>query len=253
MDTISIIEETEARVITLYEILKVINADRKQKGMSDIQHSKAFKIVEDMAKESSFGGVQKFDIVYNNKGQIIQTLNLTKKQALAVGGRLDVSRLMLIINKLEEATKPKTVLELLEDSVKEIKRLGKENLTLKEVIEIQKPKVKFVEAIQGSSSNIDVEIFAKALHDTEGIKIGRNKLFKWFKDNKYLQSNNKPYQYYIDRGLFKLKEGNYINQSTNETVIYTQTRITGKGQLYFTNKLLDELKNKQGVSNVSSI
>jgi len=198
IQTNTTVAKTEPKVITLYEILKVINEDRQQKGMSDIQHSKAFKIVEDMAKEPSFGLVSKFAISIPRgngaKPQDIQTLNLTKKQALAVGGRLDVSRLMLIINKLEEATKPKTVIELLEDSIRELKRVGQENLTLKEVIEAQKPKVKFAEAITGTTSNIDVETFAKALYDTEGIKMGRNKLFKWFKDNKYLQPNNKPYQ-----------------------------------------------------------
>lgn len=106
-----------------------------------------------------------------------------------------------------------------------------------------KPKVNFANAISGTTSNIDFETFAKALYDSEGIKYGRNNLMKWFRDNKYLTPKNKPYQNMLDRGLMSLKEGSYINQSTQELVTYTQPRITGKGQMYFTNKLIDEVQN----------
>lgn len=114
---------------------------------------------------------------------------------------------------------------------------------LENKIEVDKPKVKFAEAISGTTSNIDFETFAKALYDTEGLKYGRNSLMKWFRDNSYLMKNNKPYQTMLDRGLMTLKEGSYVNQATNELVTYTQPRISGKGQMYFTNKLLDEVQN----------
>lgn len=106
-----------------------------------------------------------------------------------------------------------------------------------------KPHVNFAKAITGTTSNIDFETFAKALFDSEGIKMGRNNLMKWFRDNGYLMKSNKPYQTMLDRGLMTLKEGSYVNQSTQELVTYTQSRITGKGQMYFTNKLLDEVQN----------
>jgi len=227
----------KARVISLYDICKLLGK----------RHNDSVKLAKEIHEKDGFGDYEKIVIEQNQGGKPIETYLYTKKQALMIGARLDSKNIIILVNELERLTnklnKPKTILEVLENSIKEIKRLGKENLTLKEVIEAQKPKVNFANAIQGSSSNIDVETFAKALFDTEGIKMGRNKLFKWFKNNKYLQSNNKPYQHYIDRGLFKLKEGSYINQSTGETIIYTQTRITGKGQLYFTNKLLDEERN----------
>lgn len=112
---------------------------------------------------------------------------------------------------------------------------------LENKIETDKPKVNFANAITGTTSNIDFETFAKALYDAEGLKYGRNTLMKWFRDNNYLTSKNKPYQSMLDRGLMSLKEGSYVNQSTEELVTYTQPRITGKGQMYFTNKLLDEV------------
>ena len=115
---------------------------------------------------------------------------------------------------------------------------------LEHKIQEDKPKVNFANAISGTTSNIDFETFAKALYDTEGIKYGSNNLMKWFRDNGYLIKNNKPYQVMLDRGLMTLKEGSYVNQSTQELVTYTQSRITGKGQMYFTNKLLDEVQNE---------
>jgi len=144
----------------------------------------------------------------------------------------------------EELNKPKSVIELLEDSIAQLKRVGKENLTLANIIEEQKPKVNLANAIIGTTSNIDFETFAKALYDNEGIKLGRNKLMAWFRDNKYLTLTNKPYQTMLDRGLMCLKEGSYINNSTGELVTYTQARLTGRGQLYFTNKLLEEKDKK---------
>ena len=111
---------------------------------------------------------------------------------------------------------------------------------LENKIAVNQPKVNFANAITGTTSNIDFETFAKALFDAEGIQMGRNNLMKWFRGNGYLTSKNKPYQSMLDRGLMSLKEGSYVNQSTQELVTYTQSRITGKGQLYFTNKLIDE-------------
>lgn len=146
-------------------------------------------------------------------------------------------------NKMEEHIKaqpkftlPTTfseALRLLADTAEE-----KEKALL--LLEEQRPKVNLANAIIGTTSNLDFDTFAKVISDNNGIKIGRNRLMEWMRNNGYLMHNNKPYQQYIDRGLLMLKEGTYINQATNETVSYTQPRVTGKGQIYFTNILLDE-------------
>lgn len=143
----------------------------------------------------------------------------------------------------KQANKPMTIEQLLQENMKVIGLLQTKVITLENKVQEDKPKVKFAEAISGTTSNIDFETFAKALYDTEGLKYGRNNLMKWFRDNGYLMKNNKPYQTMLDRGLMTLKEGSYVNQATNELVTYTQSRITGKGQMYFTNKLLDEVQN----------
>ncbi len=119
---------------------------------------------------------------------------------------------------------------------------------LEHKIQEDKPKVEFANAIAGTSSSIEIGTFAKVLYDTEGIKLGRNKLFKWLRDKKYLTQKNEPYQTALNMGLMVEEEKTFINSKTGTTEPYTQPRITGKGQLYFTIKLKEEFN--KGVYNV---
>ena len=59
-------------------------------------------------------------------------------------------------------------------------------------IEEQEPLVHFANKVGNSSDLIDMNDFAKILYD-EGIKLGRNNLFKWLRDNKFLMHNNLPF------------------------------------------------------------
>lgn len=64
------------------------------------------------------------------------------------------------------------------------------------------------------------------------------------RDNGYLikakgVSYNMPTQRAMEMGLFKVKEGSYIN-SNGVTVVTKTTKVTGKGQQYFINKFLEK-------------
>lgn len=104
-------------------------------------------------------------------------------------------------------------------------------------IEQQKPFVEFANKVSDSSNLINVGTMAKLLKD-EHINIGRNKLFKWLRDNNILMDNNIPYQKYISDGYFKVVESVY------ETPYGTQTQqttfVTGKGQIYIVERLRKE-------------
>ena len=107
-----------------------------------------------------------------------------------------------------------------------------ENLKL--TIEEQRPLVEFANKVSNSSNLIDMGKMAKLLKD-ENINIGRNRLFEWLRKKDILMRNNIPYQRYIDGGYFQVKE------STFETPYGTKTQqttfVTGKGQIYITEKL----------------
>ena len=99
-------------VITLKEITDLI----------DVQHSKAMLKVEQLAKEPAFGEVSKFD-TFNLNNVKISTYLLNKKQAIAVGARLNNTLLMKVIDRLEELenqNKPKTTLDLIIQSAQQM-------------------------------------------------------------------------------------------------------------------------------------
>jgi anti-repressor protein len=113
-------------------------------------------------------------------------------------------------------------------------------LQLETKIEEQKPKVIFAETLETSDSSILVGELAKLLA-RNGVKgMGQNRLFKWLRDNSYLHKTgeqyNLPTQYSIDLGLIEVKTRTINNP--NGSVRVTKTpKITGKGQIYFVNKL----------------
>lgn len=106
-----------------------------------------------------------------------------------------------------------------------------------QTIEKQKHLVEFANKVSDSYNVIDMGRMAKLLKD-EHINIGRNRLFQWLRQKEILMTNNIPYQRYIDAGYFQVKE------STYETPFGTKTQqttyVTGKGQLYITEKLRTE-------------
>lgn len=109
------------------------------------------------------------------------------------------------------------------------------NLEMK--IEEQKPLVAFANKVSDSSNLIDMGKMAKLLKD-EHIKIGRNRLFEWLRRKEILMKNNVPYQRYIDGGYFEVKESVYETAYGSKTNI--TTFVTGKGQIYLTEKLRKE-------------
>lgn len=102
------------------------------------------------------------------------------------------------------------------------------------IIEEQKPLVDFANKISDTTSLININQMAKLLQD-EDISIGRNRLFDILRKNKILMANNQPYQKYIENGFFKIKEGIYHTPYGTKT--YMKTLITGKGQIWITEKL----------------
>lgn len=106
--------------------------------------------------------------------------------------------------------------------------------TAKEKIISDQPKVLFAESVTGSSNSILVRQFAKDLCD-KGFEIGQNRVFEWLRNHKYINSDNEPYQNYVSQGLFEVITrtiGSGIDTFTTKT-----TKITGKGQVYFAQKI----------------
>lgn len=114
---------------------------------------------------------------------------------------------------------------------------------LEATIEEQKPKVIFANAVSASHTSILVGDFAKLMRQN-GLNFGQNRMFSWLRENGYLISRkgnswNMPTQKAMDLGLFEIKETT-INHSDGHISINKTPKITGKGQLYFADKLLSK-------------
>lgn len=122
---------------------------------------------------------------------------------------------------------PKKELSIEEMTLLVIQNMQSKIADQQKQLEEQKPKVEFAEKIVNTGNGVSIGDFAKS------IGWGQNKLFDWLRKNKYLMSNNIPYQSYIDNGYFKVIE--WVLEKKNEAKF--KTLITGKGQEYIIGKI----------------
>lgn len=104
-------------------------------------------------------------------------------------------------------------------------------------IEEMSPKVEFHDAVAETGDTILIGKFAGILSNEHGLSISQNKLFEYLRANQYLCSAshlwNKPSQPMISKGYMLYKE------SIRQGELKFTPLITGKGQIYFTKKILD--------------
>ena len=227
-------------VMTVYDVVQVINEERLRIGKSVIQHSKALKNVEELATHRDFGQVAKIDFsVPKHQGmQIITTYCLTKKQAVILGGDLDKKRLICIVDRLEELERgkdklpelPQTYADALRayaDEVENKERLalalkqsGAKLLETKEVLIEVEEKLDEVERLQQyldvmekddhvwNMREFAAEIIGKDPRITN--KIGGTRLLEVLRELGYIQKQtiNKtlPYRHHIPHYFLVLKD-----------------------------------------------
>lgn len=122
---------------------------------------------------------------------------------------------------------------------KTIESLKSDNAALLADNRRMKPKEVFADAVATSKTSILVGELAKILKQN-GADIGQNKLFAWMREKGYLikrkgSDYNMPTQKSMEMGLFEIKETS-ITKPDGSTHISKTTKVTGKGQIYFTNK-----------------
>lgn len=108
------------------------------------------------------------------------------------------------------------------------------------VIEEQRPKALFADAVSASKTSILIGALAKLIRQN-GVDVGQKRLFEWLRKKGYLiksgNDKNMPTQRSMEQGLFEVKEGSYVDGDGVNRITRT-TKVTGKGQLYFVNKFL---------------
>lgn len=134
----------------------------------------------------------------------------------------------------EYMSKPESWIELLQ----KVRDEHLKNTELQSQIDRDRPKVVFAEAVDASDATVYLGEFAKMLRQN-GIEIGQNRLFDQLKKDGYLLKRNFkghtiPTQKAIEKGLFKIEEL-VVTHDDGHISLKRNVKLTGKGQLFFTN------------------
>lgn len=132
---------------------------------------------------------------------------------------------------------PQTLPEALRAYADEVEQHNK----TKALVEAQRPKVIFADAVSTSESDILVGDLAKLLNQN-GYAVGQNRLFEQLRNEGFLisrkgNSYNMPTQRAMEMGLFRIKE-TAITHSDGRVSLNKTPKVTGKGQQYFINRFI---------------
>lgn len=130
-------------------------------------------------------------------------------------------------SQLTQPQLPQNYKEALIALIEQVDKTEKLEMALTE----QAPKVALYDTAMSAGNNHTMERVSKTLG------YGRNKLFAFLREQKVLRANNLPYQDYIDRGYFKVRQYS-ITHLTTGIENKTQTLVTPKGMAYIHNLLV---------------
>lgn len=195
----------------------------------------------------TLGGMQEMTTV-NESGLYAVILRSDKPQAKPFR-RWATSEVLPSIRKhgaymtdqtLEQALTSPDFLIQLATQLKEEKEQRKQ---LEAKVEQDKPKVLFADSVSASKSSILVGELAKILKQN-GVDTGQFRLFAWLRENGYLikregSDYNMPTQKSAEMGLFEVKQ-TIITHSDGHITTNKTPKVTGKGQVYFVNKLVSK-------------
>ena len=205
------------------------------------QHKDVIRDIRNMLNQLEIHSAQFCAQYKDSTGRSLPMFNLPKRETLILVSGYSVAMRARIIDRWQELEQRESAHFKMPKTLSEALLLAGQQAALAEerqrLLEQQKPKVEFAETVERSDGTLTIGEFAKLL--PKEWKIGRNKLFKWLRDNKYLMKDNVPYQRYVNEGLFEVIET--VNEYDSQDYINLLTLITGKGQLSVTGKLKETL------------
>lgn len=168
----------------------------------------------------------------NRDGFTLLAMGFTGKQALDWKIKY-INAFNQMEKQLKSATPQLTGEELMAKALIEANSvLARQSKQLEE----QKPKVLFADSVIASKGSILVRELAKLIKQN-GYDIGEKKLYRWLREKGYICKNStEPTQMAMNLGLFEIvvrtiERGDAPPRATRTT------KVTGKGQVYFINKL----------------
>jgi anti-repressor protein len=105
------------------------------------------------------------------------------------------------------------------------------NKQREEQLALAAPKLALYDTAMNAGNNFTMERVSKTLG------YGRNKLFEFLREIKVLRGNNLPYQEYIDRGYFAVRQYSVTHYTTG-IENKTQTLVTPRGMAFIHESLV---------------
>jgi len=197
------------------------------------QHSHVMRDIETMLEqlgERPEGYIQLWAHPQNGQQYREYALDREHTECLVTG--YSASLRMKVIKRLHELEGQQHLPQTFSEALRLAADLADQNQQLETQLAIAAPKVEFAERV-GEAKGVLIGNFAKA------IGMGPNKLFAWMREHRVLISSgarhNVPFQEYMDRGYFTVRETPVL---TNHGIqISFTTQITGKGQQWLMSKL----------------
>jgi anti-repressor protein len=146
------------------------------------------------------------------------------------------------INKFEEMEQELkgSVPRSYAEALLEASRLAFENERLLLEQQENAHRIGFAKTIELSEDGILIREFCKILAN-EGIMLGEKKLYQYLRENGYIfKHSTEATQRAVEQGLFVVNERAIA--TVNGSKLTFTTKITGKGQLFFLEKLKKEFK-----------
>lgn len=171
------------------------------------------------------------------RGQWFDYYELSKRDSLVVVARLSPEFTAAVVDRWQELEKqtqiqvPQSFAEALQLAANQAKELEEKN----QALAIAAPKAEFADAIAGADKGVKLGQFAKT------VGLGPVTIFRVLRELKIFMSRgdsyNLPYQDYVERGYFTVKQGTY--ETNSQTRISHTALITGKGEIWLRKKLLE--------------
>jgi anti-repressor protein len=200
------------------------------------KHFHVMRDIENMLKAlkidaSRFGGIY-LDAYKREK----KCYRLPNRECIILASGYDISLRAKIIDRwIELEDDKKSLPQTYGEALRALADATEEKEKADAIIALNAPKVEFADNVAESDNSMLIRQFTKSISTPERV-IRMSDVFIWLKKHSYINKKNEPYQQYINQGLFDVVLRT-INTSDNPFTSRT-TKLTGKGVIYFTKKLL---------------
>lgn len=174
---------------------------------------------------------------FSHNGNVYEEYRLNKRDSLILVAQNCPEFTAQIVDRWQEleSQQGRQIPQTYAAALLEAGRLALEVEQKNHLLAVQAPKVAFADRVAGDDKGVNIGNYARA------VGLGQNVMFRALRDNRILMSggnrHNLPFQDYIERGYFTVKEGTRTHN--DETITTFTPMVTGKGQQWLTKRLID--------------